>query len=83
VAVVCVGEELVRAPARGALQVVFNQSAGPLRIEEVLQGASAFGDCKGALIHRIQETTSEFEILLWLVEAQAIFELFAVWAERH
>jgi len=78
-----IGEELEGAAAGGALEVVFDFFAGPLGVEQVGERAGAFGDVHCAPIDCIQKTASEFEIVPWLVEADGLFELFALRAERH
>ena len=77
-AVESVSEELERAAAQCALEIMFDNIAGPLRIEEVLQKARALGQEEDAVTHEIQEMTHKPEILPGLVEAQALHEILAL-----
>jgi len=58
-------------------------SGRPLRVEQIPQGAGAFGDVERSCIYRVQKTASEFEIVPGLVEADGLFELFALRTKRH
>jgi hypothetical protein len=80
VAVESVSEELERAAAQCALEIMFDNIVGPLRIEEVFQKARALGQEEDAVTHEIQEMTREPKILPGLVEAHAIHEILALWA---
>lgn len=81
--VVGVCEELKRAPAGTALEVMFDDFPGPHGIENVLERTSAFGDDQPAVIDRVEKPASEFEILSGLVKAKALHEPFALRAGHH
>lgn len=78
-----IGKKLERSPTIAALQVVFDKIAGPLWLEEVLQGAGAPRKDKSSIRDQIDKLAGEFKVLAGLVEALAIQEPVALWAGWH
>ena len=76
-------KELEATAANGALEVVFEDISGPLRIEEVPQRTGAFGHYKNALTGEEEKSAGELQILTRLLETQTLHEAVALWAGRH
>jgi hypothetical protein len=72
------GEELERAAAGSALEIVFHDLGRPVGIEEVAQRASAFIEREDPFIHKPQKAPGEFKVLARFFEYLALQELVAL-----
>ena len=83
VAVVGIGKELEAAAANGALEVVFDDIGGPLRIEQVRQRTGALFHNEDALVDKEDQPAGEFEVVARLFETHTLHKAVALWAGRH
>ena len=68
VAVIGIGKKLETSTANGALEVVFDDIGGPLRIKEVLQRTGALFRIENALVDEEDKPAREFKVFARLLE---------------
>ena len=68
VAVIGICKELEATAANGALEVVFDDIGGPLRIKEVLQRTGALFRIENALVDEEDKPACEFKVFARLLE---------------